>query len=207
MTLTIRAFFTLTEAALCLTAGPAVLFVVSQGLKHGSLKSFWANAGILTGNAFYFVLSATGLGALLIASHRLFLRVRWLGAAYLVYLGIKTLLSRNAARGLATVPDKNSGGRLWFRGFAVQATNPKALIFFTALLPQFINPGAAISIQLLILGISSLFVEFIVLGGYGILAGRASTLAGVPRFALATNRVSGGFLIAAGAGLALAGND
>jgi threonine/homoserine/homoserine lactone efflux protein len=200
----------LTETALCLTPGPAVLFVVSQGLKHGSLKSLWANAGILSGNAFYFLLSATGLGALLLASHRLFIGVKWLGAAYLIYLGVKTFVDRGRAsnddKKRPVMEEGAAGSRLLLRGFAVQAANPKALIFFTALLPQFINPGAPVALQLFILGVSSLFVEFLVLGGYGVLAGRASSFAGEPRFARATNRVSGTFLIAAGAGLALTEN-
>ena len=209
MTLATWALFMLTETALCLTPGPAVLFVVSQALKRGSLRSLWANAGILSGNAFYFALSATGIGALLLASHGLFVGVKWLGAAYLIYLGVKTFVDRglvsNAGREKPALAD-GSGSRLLLRGFAVQAANPKALVFFTALLPQFINPGAPVGIQLLILGISSLFVEFLVLAGYGLLAGRASSFARQPRFARAANRVSGGLLIAAGAGLAAAGN-
>ena len=207
MTLTTWAFFIFTETALCLTPGPAVLFVVSQALKRGSLKSLWANAGILSGDAFYFALSATGVGALLLASHSLFVGVKWLGAAYLIYLGVKTFVDRGSAgndgREKRAIGD-GWGSRLLLRGFAVQAANPKALVFFTALLPQFINPGARVAIQLLILGISSLFVEFLVLAGYGILAGRVSLFARQPRFARAINRVSGGLLIAAGAGLALA---
>jgi threonine/homoserine/homoserine lactone efflux protein len=207
MTLTIWAFFILTETALCLTPGPAVLFVVSQALKHGAVKSLWAIAGILSGNAFYFLLSATGLGAVLLASHRLFICVKWVGAVYLVYLGVRTFIDRGGAAiggpvaksGLGDV----AGARFLLRGFAVQASNPKALVFFTALLPQFINPAAPVAFQLLILGVSSLAVEFLVLGGYGVLAGRASAFAGRPRFVQATNRVSGSLLIAAGAGLAL----
>jgi homoserine/homoserine lactone efflux protein len=207
MTLTTWTFFVLTEIALCVTPGPAVLFVVSQALKHGSLKSLWANAGILSGNLFYFALSATGIGALLLASHRLFIEVKWVGAAYLVYLGVRTFLDRRAGVDVTAASEETGASRLLVRGFAVQAANPKALVFFTALLPQFINPVAPAIFQLLILGISSLVVEFLILGGYGILAGRASSLAWQPRFARATNRVSGGLLITAGAGLALAGNE
>ena len=208
MTLATWAFFVLTETVLCLTPGPAVLFVISQALKHGSLKSLWANAGILSGNTLYFALSATGVGALLLASHRLFIGIKWAGAAYLIFLGVKTFLDRGGARlDAPTTLSGPVGSRLLLRGFAVQAANPKALVFFTALLPQFINPTAPVAVQLLILGVSSLFVEFLILAGYGILAGRASSLAGQPRFARATNRVSGGLLIAAGAGLALNGNE
>jgi homoserine/homoserine lactone efflux protein len=206
MTLTTWALFMLTETGLCLTPGTAVLFVVAQALRRGSVKSLWANAGILSGNAFYFLLSATGLGALLLASHSLFIGVKWLGAAYLIFLGVKTIVESGTTENGEEKKDSSdgSGPRLLLRGFAVQAANPKALVFFTALLPQFINPAAPVVSQLLILGVSSLFVEFLVLAGYGILAGRASSFAGQPSFGLATNRVSGVLMIAAGAGLALA---
>lgn len=207
MTLAAWAFFMLTETALCLTPGPAVLFVVSQAMRYGSAKALWANAGILSGNLFYFLLSATGLGALLFASHSLFISVKWLGATYLIYLGVRTFIARGAPGGGAhekTSVIDGAGSRLLLRGFAVQAANPKALVFFTALLPQFINTAASVAFQLLILGVSSLFIELLVLAGYGLLAGGASSFAAQPRFARATNRVSGTLLIAAGAGLALA---
>lgn len=210
MTFNTWVVFVITETVLSLTPGPAVLFVISQGLRHGGTKSIWANLGILSCNAFYFLLSATGLGALLLASHELFLLIKWLGAAYLIYLGIMTFVSRNPEGSLsrenANLPP-TSGPRLWLRGFALQAANPKALIFFTALLPQFINPAEPIIWQVLILGLSSVVSEFFVLMGYGVLAGRASHLAHQPRFARLTDRIAGVLLVGAGAGLALAKND
>jgi threonine/homoserine/homoserine lactone efflux protein len=210
MTFETWAVFVVTEIVLSLTPGPAVLFVVSQGLRHGGSKSIWANTGILSGNAFYFLLSATGLGALLLASHTLFLVVKWLGAGYLIYLGFTTFLNKGTEGSLAqenVSPTKMSGPRLWLRGFALQMANPKALIFFTALLPQFINPAEPVAWQVLILGISSVVAEFFVLVGYGFLAGRASHLARLPRFVRLTDRVAGVLLVGAGAGLALAKNE
>jgi len=197
-------FFSGTEALLCLTPGPAVLFVLSHGLAQGGRASLWANAGILTGNTFYFLLSALGLGAVLLASHEVFTVIKLLGAAYLVYLGIRTIagvgLGLRAGRVVgATTRDWATLGR----GFALQAANPKALMFFVALLPQFIDPARPIALQILILGVTSVIIEFFVLAGYGYLAGRAATLARQPRFVALTNRVSGGMLVAAGAGLAL----
>jgi homoserine/homoserine lactone efflux protein len=196
--------FAVTEAVLCLTPGPAVLFVVSHGLAGGGAASLWANAGILSGNTLYFVLSALGLGALLAASHDLFTVVQYAGAAYLVYLGIITI--RGA--GLALKPAEDSagrrGGEVIARGFALQAANPKALLFFTALLPQFIDPRQGIASQMVLLAVTSIVIEFIVLGMYGYLAARIAHLARSDRFVRSTNLVSGGLLVLAGAGLALA---
>jgi len=196
--------FAVTEAVLCLTPGPAVLFVVSHGLAGGGPASLWANAGILSGNTLYFVLSALGLGALLAASHDLFTVVQYAGAAYLVYLGIITI--RGA--GLALKPAEDSGtrrgGEVIARGFALQAANPKALLFFTALLPQFIDPRQGIASQMVLLAVTSIVIEFIVLGMYGYLAARIAHLARSDRFVRSTNLVSGGLLVLAGAGLALA---
>ena len=197
--------FAVTEIALCLTPGPAVLFVVSQGLRYGGRKSLWANLGILSGNALYFFLSAVGLGAIIAASHDVFTVIRYAGAAYLIVIGILTMFGRGLALTTHTGDAPPiAGHRLLTRGFILQAANPKALIFFTALLPQFVDPKASIAMQMAALGITSAVAEFFVLAGYGFFAGRASRAAMRPRFARATNIASGGLLAAAGTGLALA---
>ena len=102
VSLEVWALFVVTESILCLTPGPAVLLVVAQALGRGAAASVWATLGILTGNALYFALSATGVGALLLASYELFALVRWLGAAYLIWLGVRALLGRSAACSTAT---------------------------------------------------------------------------------------------------------
>jgi homoserine/homoserine lactone efflux protein len=91
------------------------------------------------------------------------------------------------------------------RGFALQVANPKALIFFVALLPQFLDVSRPIASQMAILGVTSVVIEFVVLAGYGYLAARALRLARQPRFVALTNQVSGGMLILAGTGIALSG--
>jgi homoserine/homoserine lactone efflux protein len=195
--------FVITEAVLSITPGPAVLFVLSQGIRQGATKSVWASLGILSANAMYFVLSATSLGALIIASYDLFFLIKWAGAAYLVYLGLQCFLSKSS---ILKLPEGNSGStrssRIWRDGFLLQGANPKALLFFSAILPQFIDPNRSIAWQVLILGVSSIVVEFFILLAYGQLAGRTISLAKNPRFEKLSNRLAGGLLIGAGLGLA-----
>jgi homoserine/homoserine lactone efflux protein len=195
--------FAVTETMLCLTPGPAVLFVLSQALGAGAAASFRASLGILAGNAFYFVLSATSLGALLVASYDLFFAVKWVGAAYLVWLGVCGLRARRAVIAVSPAVNGPAGARLVARGFAVQAANPKAIVFFIALLPQFIDPRGRVPGQLAILAVTSMTVELLVLNVYGALAGRAAHLAAKPRAVALLERAAGGLLIGAGLRMAM----
>ena len=151
----------------------------------------------------YFILSATGLGAILLASYDLFSAIRWVGAAYLIYLGISAFIGKSPMLSVAT-PDANpaSAPRIFLNGLILQLANPKALIFFTALLPQFIDARHAMARQVAILALTSVSIEFCVLAGYGAIAGRMTRLAAQPRFAKLSNRVARTMLIAAGAGIA-----
>lgn len=195
--------FACMEFIMCLTPGPAVLYVISSGLRAGARRSLFSNLGILAANGVYFGLSATGVGALLVASYNLFFAVKWIGAAYLIFIGARALFGKaSIVNSAGKAPEAVSGWRLFRDGFILQASNPKAIVFFSALLPQFINPHAPIVAQVLILWITSNFIEFFVLLGYGSAAGRASALAQDPRYATWTDRTAGGLLICAGAGLA-----
>lgn len=205
MTWQVWTFFAVTETALCLLPGPAVLFVLSQALTRGARRTVWSIFGIIAANSVYFVLSATGIGAILIASYDVFFAVKWIGAAYLIYLGVTAFLGRSQV--LSVVPGTPSHmglGRMFVNGFVLQMSNPKALLFFTALLPQFINPHAAVWPQVLILALTSVVIELFVQLLYATAADRASHLAARPAFARITNRVAGSLMIAAGLGLAAA---
>jgi homoserine/homoserine lactone efflux protein len=201
MTLQTWLLFCLTEAVLCFIPGPAVLFVLATALRRGFPSASFAAAGILAGNILYFVLSATGIAAVIVASHAVFSGLKWAGAAYLVWLGLRMLLTRAAEHGSVPASATDKGGRVFTRAFVVQAANPKALVFFIALLPQFINPAVSVPKQILLLGISSVVLEFTILSLYGALAARARAVTG-PRFSGLLERSGGAILIAAGARLA-----
>jgi homoserine/homoserine lactone efflux protein len=203
MTWQVWSAFFLVETVLCVTPGPAVLLVLSQALTRGTGKTIWSIGGILAANMVYFILSATGVGAILMASYDLFFAIKWIGAAYLVWLGVSAFLGKSKTlsirRGDATPVH---GSRLLLNGFILQMSNPKALLFFTALLPQFINLHAAVVPQVVILAVTSVAVEFFVQLSYAGLAGRAVHLASQPRFARITDRIAGSVLIGAGIGMA-----
>lgn len=195
--------FVATETILCLSPGPAVLLVLSVSLTKGCPAGLQVSAGVLLANTFYFLLSATSLGAILLASWEIFFLVKWIGAAYLIWLGVKMCLSRGADNHPPALhPNASARFGNFLHGIVAQGANPKALVFFTALLPQFVNPASPLAPQIAILAITSVIIEFGVLAGYAALASRANRVAQRPRFMNVLNRIGGGLLIGAGAGLA-----
>jgi homoserine/homoserine lactone efflux protein len=168
--------FLVMETALSLSPGPAVFYVVSQGARGAMRRTLPAAAGILSANGIYFALSATSLGAIIAASARFFTVAKWVGAAYLIYLGIKALRSASSMHSVA-LADRAAGDAdlrgVYLGALTLQLANPKALLFFLALLPQFIDPGVPVVPQMLILAATSMLPEFCILAGYGWLAQRA----------------------------------
>src|SRR5690348_5362720 len=160
--------FVVTEAVLSMTPGPAVLYVLAQAIRRGPAKSVWGSWGILAANAMYFVLSATSLGAVIVASYQLFFVIKWAGAGYLVYLGLRSFFGKASVMALPeSSGDSRDGPRILRDGFFLQAANPKALLYFTAILPQFIDARHNVAFQVFVLGISSILVEFVILFTYG----------------------------------------
>jgi homoserine/homoserine lactone efflux protein len=192
--------FTTMELVLCLTPGPAVLLVLSHATAFGARASLGSTLGILSGNSVYFCLSAAGLGAALLASAGLFEAIRWAGAGYLVLLGIR-MLRRGAT---SPVHDRRAARRgrlsLFAQGFLLQIANPKALVFFTALLPQFVAPSRDLVWQVAVLAVTSVLIELGVLVAYAVAAERGGRLL-PPRFWHLQGRLAGGLLFAAGVGV------
>jgi len=188
------------EAALSLSPGPAVMLVIACGMTLGARRALWASLGILSANAIYFALSATALGAVLVSSRLFFTAVKWAGAAYLVYIGLMALLSRPSPITVSGGPARGgSAAAIYLSGLTLQLANPKTLVFFVAILPQFVDPRLAIGPQMLWLAAGSIIPEFFILAGYAALAARARGLASDPRYAQWTERIAGLLVLAVAA--------
>jgi threonine/homoserine/homoserine lactone efflux protein len=186
---------------LTVTPGPSVLMCISTSVNFGVRKAMLAALGSTTAIVGIMALSALGLGAAWAASDTLFTLLKWLGAAYLAYLGITSLFSKateisvGGAVGGATV----SHQKIYGQGFLVGASNPKALLFFGALFPQFITPSAPQLPQFLLLGATFIVFEILWLTIYSLTAAKAKHWLQQPRRATLFNRATGAvFLIAAG---------
>jgi threonine/homoserine/homoserine lactone efflux protein len=144
--------FVLAALVLLLTPGPAVLFIVTRSLQHGRAAGLLSTLGVFCGGLVHVLAAVLGLSILLASSALAFNAVRLLGAAYLIYLGWKSLRSPAQALAGAPAPAK-SPARLFVDGFMVNLLNPKTAIFFLAFLPQFVDPrGGAPQAQLGALG-------------------------------------------------------
>lgn len=202
MTVEAWALFCLTETLLCLAPGPSALLVVSIALTRDRAAGLYATAGVLAANAAYFLLSATGLVALRAVSAEAFLAIKWAGAAYLIWLGARMILRsfrvRDGVSPPAIVP---TASRSFWQGLVTQGANPNLLVYFTAILPQFVDSTRPLAGQIALLAFSSLAIELAVLSVYAALAFDAGRRAG-ERFRPVAERFGGGLLVAAGAGLA-----
>ena len=184
---------------LTVTPGPSVFMSISTSVRFGVKKALLASLGSTTAIVGIMIASAIGLGAALAASATLFTVLKWLGAAYLAYLGITSLFANSSEITVGDAADSTEGYQLFRKGFFVGASNPKALLFFGALFPQFIVPNEPQLPQFLILGFTFLFFEFGWLTIYALSAAKARAWLQQPRRAKTFNRATGiVFLGAAG---------
>jgi threonine/homoserine/homoserine lactone efflux protein len=190
---------------LTMTPGPTVLLCISTSVQQGVKAALISALGSTAAIVGLMLLSMAGLGTVLAASENLFTALKWLGAAYLAYLGVRALLSKETD---LRIPDSGAGQAnargllsprgLFTRGVLVGASNPKALLFFGALFPQFIEPAAPHGPQFLLMGLTFVVLELAWLLVYASTAARAKGWLQQPRRALAFNRVTGAvFLLAA----------
>ncbi len=187
---------------LTMTPGPSVLMCVSTSVKLGARKALVVSLGSTSAIVGIMCLSMLGLGAVLAASETLFSVLKWAGAAYLAYLGITALFFSKATEiemSNGSAVEEASNRKIFGQGLLVGASNPKALLFFGALFPQFIDPSAPQGPQLLLLGLTFVFFEMLWLTVYALTAAKAKRWLAQPRRARMFNRATGVvFLAAAG---------
>jgi threonine/homoserine/homoserine lactone efflux protein len=192
MTLTTYLLYVAAVALLILTPGPTMLMCMTNALNHGPRKAMTSVAGSVAAVLCGMLLSAMGLGALLAASETAFTVAKVIGAAYLIWLGIKTFRSEAAVFDPAAGEAPAQRRSFFLRGFLVGASNPKAVLFFAAFFPQFLNPAAPFVPQFAILALTFMAFEFTVLTCCALGVSRIAPLLRSSRAVRWFNRVSGG---------------
>ena len=198
MTFESWAAFTAASAVLLIIPGPTVLLVVSYALGQGWRTVLPMTVGVALGDFTAMTLSMLGLGALLAASATLFTILKWVGAAYLVYLGIK-LWRAGGTLDAAPRTDAVSAAKMLGHAWLVTALNPKSITFFVAFLPAFLDPQADFLTQMVVFETTFLVLAFANAFGYALVAARARGFVANPRAIGVVNKVGGGLLIGAGA--------
>ena len=197
--------FLLAALILLLTPGPAVLYIVARSMDQGRLAGFVSVLSIEVGNSFHVLAATLGLSAILLSSALAFTIVKYLGAAYLIYLGIRRLLTRDDGHEIARLQHQ-SLRRIFSQGVVVAALNPKTALFFLAFLPQFVDPSSgSVTLQLLTLGGLFVMMAIVTDGTYALLASTAGGWLKRNRSFLRTERyVVGSVYIGLGVTAALA---
>lgn len=186
-----------------LSPGAGAIASMSCGLQYGFLRGYWNALGLQLGLIVQIAVIAAGVGAILAASATAFQVIKWFGVFYLLYLAIKQwrALPADISEGTEVRP-ASKPSTLVLRGFLVNVSNPKALVFMLAVLPQFINPHAPLLAQYLIIGATMVTVDMIVMAGYTGLAAKVLRLLRTPRQQRRMNRTFAGLFVGAATFLA-----
>jgi threonine/homoserine/homoserine lactone efflux protein len=201
------AAFAVTAFLLIVVPGPSVLFVISRGVTLGRKAALLTVVGNAAGVMVMVVVVAAGLGAVLERSAVLFDAIRFAGAAYLVYLGVQAIRHRRELSTVLDVTATRPSRHILREGFVVGVTNPKLIVFFTAVLPQFVDPDAGpVPVQLLVFGTVFVAIALVMDSCWGLAAGTARAwLAGRPHRLERLGGAGGLVIIGLGARLALTG--
>ncbi len=202
MTLELYIGFVLASSLILIIPGPTIILVVSQAVSHGRKAVLPLSAGVVSGDFTAMTLSLLGLGSLLSVSAELFNLLKWAGALYLIYLGIRLWLARAAEVEIDAAADRRTGTSLFRSSFIVTALNPKSITFFIAFFPQFVSTSDSIG-HLLLLGLTFLSLAGINAFIYGLFAGQFNDFLQKEKARRWLNRGGGSALI--GAGIVAAG--
>jgi threonine/homoserine/homoserine lactone efflux protein len=188
--------------------GPAVLYVVTRSIDRGRVAGVVSVAGIASGNLVHVVAATLGLSALLMSSAAAFTAVKYAGAAYLIYLGIREILDRNEQDRPVDAGRHRGMSHLYWQGALVATLNPKTALFFLSFLPQFVDPSrGSVTAQIALLGILLVVITALSDTSYALLSGMVgSWLRGDARFARKRRAFSGTIYIGLGLSAALTGS-
>lgn len=165
--------FALAVVVFAVVPGPAVFYIVTRSVTQGHRAGVLSAAAVGTGNFVHVVAATVGLSALLASSALAFSVVKYLGAAYLVYLGVRTIL-RSGGKGQEATPLPRAMGDVFRQGVVVAVLNPKTALFFLAFLPQFVDPArGSTALQLLVLGALLVVITATTDSCYAVLTGAA----------------------------------
>lgn len=190
--------------AISISPGPGAVAAMGSGLNHGFRLGYMTTLGLVLGIWTQIVVVGVGLGAIVATSGTAFLIVKWLGAAYLVYLGIRQW--RAAPEPLATKSDEGSAATpraLILRAWGINAVNPKGTVFLLAVVPQFLVLTEPLLPQYLVIAATLSFTDLVVMAGYTALAAKVLGALKDPGHIRAMNRTFGGLFVVAGTLLAL----
>lgn len=200
MSIELYVAFILASAALIVVPGPNVALIVGTSIAHGRRAGLTTVVGTSAAMVPLLALTVVGLQALLESTAIVFQWLRWIGVAYLIWLGVRTWRSIPDRLAPSAAPPARS--LLFWQAALVSVTNPKTLLFYAAFFPQFLNPAADPTAQLILMSVTFLAIAVVLDSGWALLADRARPLLTArPRL---RNRITGGFLVGAGVGLALA---
>lgn len=189
----------------CSTPGPAVLFITTNVTLHGWKTALTSALGNIVGLLLMGIVAVTGLGTLLNTSEIFFNLIKYFGAAYLVYLGARLFFQKeidlNELQGRFS-PAEKSPRRIFFQAMGVALSNPKAIVFLTALFPQFLDVSQPLMLQFAVLITTLMFFSLVFLLGYALLAYKAKLWLFKPQRMKIFNRVSGSIFVGFGALLA-----
>ena len=185
-----------TVLVLMSTPGPSHLLMLSNSLSNGFARATATAAGDLSANVLQMLAAGLGMAALLRASEYGFTIIKWAGVGYLIWLGGRQIARSFRSSALPTGAPRTSSRELWLQGFVTSGANPKAVVFFAALFPQFLRESGGFWLQMAILGVTYLVIDGTFLCAYGLGAGWLGTRLRGPTKAL-LDRVAGGCLIVA----------
>lgn len=189
--------------AISLSPGPGAVAAMGAGVNHGFARGYWLTLGLVLGIVTQLTIVGVGLGALMAASEAAFGVVKWLGVAYLLWLGLQQW--RAPVRPVQAIDGERAvvaRRALVLRGWGLNAVNPKGTAFMLAVVPQFIDPARPLALQYAVIGATLVFTDLVVMAGYTALASRILAALKSPRQVRAMNRLFGSLFVAAAALLA-----